>query len=136
MAAASLDSLQANVFIANLDFEIVYINDCAKQTLSQIAGEIRQTFGVEVDDIARLVDSHVSQRRRSRRKDTLESPSTSAPGRVHLRPDHAAGAYQQHARQQMAKCRATSSPGKMSLTGSGWNSITPARSQPSSVRKR
>ena len=51
MAAASLDSVQANIFVANLDFEIVYINDCAKQTLSQIAGEIRQTFDVEVDDL-------------------------------------------------------------------------------------
>ncbi len=51
LAAASLDSLQTNVLIANLDFEIIYINGCAKQTLEQIAGEIRQAFGVEVNDI-------------------------------------------------------------------------------------
>lgn len=51
LAAASLDSLQANVFIANLDFEIVYINDCAKQTLGKIAGEIRRVFSVEVSEI-------------------------------------------------------------------------------------
>jgi methyl-accepting chemotaxis protein len=51
MAAASLDSLQANVLIANLDFEIIYINDFAMHTLQQIAGEIRQAFGVEIGDI-------------------------------------------------------------------------------------
>lgn len=51
MAAASLESLQSNVFIANGDLEIVYINDCAKQTLTKIAGEIRRAFGVEIDDI-------------------------------------------------------------------------------------
>ncbi|QDT73131.1 Biofilm dispersion protein BdlA [Lacipirellula limnantheis] len=51
LAASSLDCVQANIFVANLNFEIVYINDCARQTLSQIAGEIRATFGVEVDDI-------------------------------------------------------------------------------------
>lgn len=50
-AAASLDSVRANVFIANREFEIVYINDCAKQTLGNIAGEIRRIFGIEVNDI-------------------------------------------------------------------------------------
>ena len=51
MAAASLESLRANVFIANLDLEIVYINPCAKETLGQLAGEVRRVFGVGVDDI-------------------------------------------------------------------------------------
>ena len=51
MAAAALESLRANVFIANLEFEIIYINESAKQTLLKIAGEIRRVFGVEVDDI-------------------------------------------------------------------------------------
>lgn len=51
MAAASLDRVQANIFIANLDFEIVYINESARGTLGKIAGEIRRIFGVEVDDI-------------------------------------------------------------------------------------
>lgn len=51
MAAASLESLRANVFIANLDLEIVYINPCAVQTLGNLAGEVRRVFNVEVEDI-------------------------------------------------------------------------------------
>jgi methyl-accepting chemotaxis protein len=51
LAAASLDRLQVNVLIANLDFEVVYINDCAKQSLDKIAGEIRRVFGVDVNEI-------------------------------------------------------------------------------------
>jgi len=51
LAAKSLDSLQANVFVANRDFEIVYINDCAMQTLGKIADEIRRAFGVGVNEI-------------------------------------------------------------------------------------
>jgi hypothetical protein len=51
LAAATLDSLQANVFIANSDLEIIYINDRAKQTLQQIGGEVRRVFGIEVEHI-------------------------------------------------------------------------------------
>jgi methyl-accepting chemotaxis protein len=51
LAAATLDSLQANVFIADSDLKIIYINDSAKQTLQQLAPEIRRVFGVEIDDM-------------------------------------------------------------------------------------
>ena len=51
MTAAALDSLQANVFVADRDLKIVYINPCAMQTLRQIAGDIRRTFRLEVDEI-------------------------------------------------------------------------------------
>lgn len=51
LASASLDSLQANVFIADLDLKIIYINACAQQTLGKIAGEVRRVFNVEVDKI-------------------------------------------------------------------------------------
>ncbi|HEY1068034.1 MAG TPA: PAS domain-containing methyl-accepting chemotaxis protein, partial [Pirellulales bacterium] len=51
LAAASLDALRSNVFVANTAFEIVYINPCALETLSKIAGEIRHVFGVEIDEI-------------------------------------------------------------------------------------
>ena len=54
LAAATLDSLQANVFIANPDLEIIYINDCAKRTLQQIGGDVRRAFGIEVDNILGL----------------------------------------------------------------------------------
>lgn len=53
-AAAALDSVRTNVFVANPDFEIVYLNDFAKQTLGQIAPEIRQAFGVDVDQMVGL----------------------------------------------------------------------------------
>jgi methyl-accepting chemotaxis protein len=51
LSAASLDSVQANIMIANLDFEIVYINASALQTLGKIAGDIHSAFGVDVGDI-------------------------------------------------------------------------------------
>ena len=51
MAAASLESLRANVFIANLDLEIVYINPCAVQTLCTLAGEISRVFNIYVKEI-------------------------------------------------------------------------------------
>jgi methyl-accepting chemotaxis protein len=53
-AAAGLDCLQANVFIANLSFEIVYLNAFAAQTLRRIAGEVRAAFGVEIDNLVGL----------------------------------------------------------------------------------
>lgn len=51
LAAAALDALQSNVFVANVDFEIVYINDFTKQTLRAIGGEIREVFGVDIDEL-------------------------------------------------------------------------------------
>ncbi len=51
MSAASLDSVQANIMIANLDFAIIYVNASALQTLGKIASDIRLAFGVDVDDI-------------------------------------------------------------------------------------
>ena len=54
LAAATLDCLQANVFIANADFEMVYMNDFAKQALDRIAVDIRKAFGVEVSEMIGL----------------------------------------------------------------------------------
>jgi methyl-accepting chemotaxis protein len=48
---ANLTGLQANVMVADAQFNIVYINDQALATLRTIEGEIRKAFGVEVDDI-------------------------------------------------------------------------------------
>jgi len=48
---ASLASVQANVFIADARFTIVYANERALETLRGIADEIRKAFKVEVDDI-------------------------------------------------------------------------------------
>jgi methyl-accepting chemotaxis protein len=48
---ASLSSVQANVFLADTDFIIIYANDRALETLRTIEGEIKKAFGVDVDDI-------------------------------------------------------------------------------------
>ncbi len=46
-----IDSLQTNVFVANTDLYIVYINPKATDTLRTIAGPIQQAFGVRFEDI-------------------------------------------------------------------------------------
>lgn len=48
---ASLASVQANVFIADPQFTIIFANERALQTLRGIEEEIRKAFGVDVDDI-------------------------------------------------------------------------------------
>jgi methyl-accepting chemotaxis protein len=48
---ASFSSVQANVFIADTDFNIIYANDRALETLRGIEYEIRKTFDVAVDDV-------------------------------------------------------------------------------------
>src|SRR5262245_57812399 len=48
---ASLASVQANVFLADPAFTIVYANERALRTLRGLADELRRAFGVEVDDI-------------------------------------------------------------------------------------
>jgi methyl-accepting chemotaxis protein len=55
-AAAALDNLRANVFIGNLDYEIVYVNQCGKETLRKIAGEVKRSFNF---DIERIVGSSI-----------------------------------------------------------------------------
>ncbi len=53
-SAAALDFVQANVFIANPEFVLVYMNTYAKQTLAKIADDVRQCFNVDVNDILGL----------------------------------------------------------------------------------
>ncbi len=48
---SSLASVQANIFLADPRFNIIYANDRALETLRGIEGEIRRAFGVGVDDI-------------------------------------------------------------------------------------
>jgi methyl-accepting chemotaxis protein len=48
---SSLDNVQANIFVADSQFTILYANDRAIQTLRGIEDEIRKAFDVEVDDI-------------------------------------------------------------------------------------
>ncbi|MBL8814472.1 MAG: PAS domain-containing methyl-accepting chemotaxis protein [Planctomyces sp.] len=51
LAIGALEGLQANVFVANRDFKIVFVNEYAKETLKTISDEIRRAFGVEVNEI-------------------------------------------------------------------------------------
>jgi methyl-accepting chemotaxis protein len=53
-AAAALDALRANVFVADRDLKIIYLNDCARQTLQQISGEIRKVFNVDSEKLLGL----------------------------------------------------------------------------------
>ncbi len=46
----ALDSVQANIFIADRDFKLVYMNPKAEQTLKNIENEIFEVFGVWVED--------------------------------------------------------------------------------------
>ena len=47
----TMASLQANVFVADTNLNIVYINPRAAETLSTIAQPIFKTFGVRIEDI-------------------------------------------------------------------------------------
>jgi methyl-accepting chemotaxis protein len=49
--AATLDSLQANVFLADADLRIVYANPCALRTLEAIESALVSAFGISVADV-------------------------------------------------------------------------------------
>jgi methyl-accepting chemotaxis protein len=48
---ASLAQVQANLFLADAQFTLIYANERALQTLRGIQDEVRKAFGVEVDEI-------------------------------------------------------------------------------------
>ncbi len=48
---ATLESLQANVFVADTSLNIVYINPRANETLATISQPIYNTFGVRIEEI-------------------------------------------------------------------------------------
>jgi methyl-accepting chemotaxis protein len=48
---ASLDSVQANIFVADTNLVLIYANERALETLRSLEGEIRKVFGVEVRDV-------------------------------------------------------------------------------------
>jgi methyl-accepting chemotaxis protein len=48
---ASLSSIQTNIFLADVQFTILYANERALETLRGIEGEIRKAFGVSADEI-------------------------------------------------------------------------------------
>lgn len=48
---AALDCLQTNVFMADSQFNIIYMNDPARATLRKIESAVSKTFGVSVDEM-------------------------------------------------------------------------------------
>jgi methyl-accepting chemotaxis protein len=72
---ASLDSVQANLFLADTAMNIIYANPKALHTLRGIADAIRGSFGVEVDDI--VGDSiHRFHRDKRRVEQILHDPAS------------------------------------------------------------
>jgi methyl-accepting chemotaxis protein len=51
LARAALDSVQANVFIADLDLNLVYMNRRAGETVAGFAGEIQRMFRIGTNDL-------------------------------------------------------------------------------------
>lgn len=47
----TLDALPANVFVADTELTLIYMNPAAHRTFTEIGDSVRRVFGVEVDDI-------------------------------------------------------------------------------------
>jgi len=74
-AKGSLAGVQANIFIADPEFTVVYANERAIETLRGIEDEVRKAFDVEIDDIigGTIHRFHRDKRRVER---ILKSPSS------------------------------------------------------------
>lgn len=71
---AAFGSVQANIFIADPSFTIIYANERALETLRLVENEVRKAFNVEIDDIvgASIHRFHKDKRRVER---ILRSPA-------------------------------------------------------------
>lgn len=47
---AAMDSVQTNIFIADRDFNLIYMNPKAEQTLKNIENEIFEVFNIRVEE--------------------------------------------------------------------------------------
>ncbi len=47
---SALNSVQANIFIADRDFKLVYMNPKAKVTLKKIENEVFEVFSIKIDN--------------------------------------------------------------------------------------
>lgn len=50
-AKSCLDGLQLNIFLADKDFNLIYMNDLARKSMNAIEPEIQKEFGLRVDDL-------------------------------------------------------------------------------------
>ena len=51
MSKAALDALQTNVFIGDRNFNLIYMNKKAEETLRKIEPEVKKVFNITVDEI-------------------------------------------------------------------------------------
>ncbi|MFM8251035.1 MAG: methyl-accepting chemotaxis protein [Planctomycetota bacterium] len=51
LAAQTLDSVQVNIMMANTDFEIIYVNPTATETLKKLEAPIRRIFNVDITQL-------------------------------------------------------------------------------------
>lgn len=71
---AALDCVQANIFIADQDFKLIYMNPKAKKTLKNFTNEIFRVFGIRDDNF--IGESiHRFHRDPSRVEKILRNPS-------------------------------------------------------------
>ncbi|MDY7225464.1 methyl-accepting chemotaxis protein [Hyalangium rubrum] len=73
-ARAILDHAQTNLFVADLDFTIVYMNESASQTLRLVERELESSFGIRVDDVVGG-SIHRFHRNSSRVEKVLRNPT-------------------------------------------------------------
>jgi methyl-accepting chemotaxis protein len=48
---ACLDNLQVNVFVADQNFNLIYMNICAVKTLKSVETDIKTSFGLRIEDL-------------------------------------------------------------------------------------
>jgi methyl-accepting chemotaxis protein len=48
---ACLDNLQMNVFVSDKDLNLIFMNEIARKTIASIEPELRQEFGIGVDEL-------------------------------------------------------------------------------------
>ena len=48
---ATLDSLEANIFVCDLDYQLVYVNRCGVRTAGSFEPELRSTFGLGLGEL-------------------------------------------------------------------------------------
>ena len=89
---SALENVRANILLADREFNLVYANPAALATLKGLAGEIRESFGVEIEDLlgASIHRFHKDPGRIERillDPSSLPHEATFSFGRVTLRTD-------------------------------------------------
>lgn len=66
---AALENVNTNVFCADLDFNITFVNRKAREVMSQISSQVRKEFGIDADNLIGVnIDSFHGDRKAEIRK--------------------------------------------------------------------